>query len=114
MDLSSIFTEAFWALAAVLSTMVTGLVNQALHIENGKIKRVVSWLIPIVASVAAWGFGFITFSEPQWLGVASLALVVALSSNGVYTFSFMKGWISTWFAGKATNEEGEQVVYSKK
>lgn len=105
MDLTSVFTDAFWAAAAIISTMVTGFVNQALNIENGKLKRVVSWVIPVIASVAAWYFGFVTFTEPVWVGVGSLALVVALSSNGIYTFGFMKNWISTWFSGSAEKKE---------
>lgn len=108
MDLSYIFTESFWAIAALLSTFVTGLINQGFKIGDGKVKRLVSWLIGAGAAVGAWAFNFITFEEPQWIGVVSLALVVCLSSNGIYEFKGLKKWINTWFVHTAEPEEVEE------
>lgn len=107
MDLSTIFTDWFWALAAILSTFVTGLINQGFKIENDTVKRLISWGVGSAASVGAWALKFITFDEPQWVGVVSLALVVCLSSNGIYTIDFIKNWIKTWF------KPIEQIIYTK-
>lgn len=105
---SNVFTDAFWAIASILTTIVTGLINQGLKIENGKLKRVISWVIGAGSAVAAWACGFITFEEPQWIGVVSLALVVSLSANGIYEFDVIKKWIKTWFKTLSNPAEAEK------
>jgi hypothetical protein len=42
----------------------------------------------------------ITFGDPVWLGVVALAIVVGLSSNGLYDIPTIKNWINSWFIKK--------------
>ena len=102
-----IFSEQFWYIAPILVTLTTtfsGLLNQGLQKVwdvPGWFKRLVSWVFGAGLSVAAWGLKVITFGNPVWLGVIALAVVVGLSSNGVYDIPLIKSWIEKWFVKKA-------------
>ena len=100
MTLIGIFSQAFWYIAPILvalTTSITGFVNQLFKIENATAKQVVSWIVGALLSIGAWGFGFITLSEPTWLALVALAFVVGLSSNGLYDIKAIKNWIDKWF-----------------
>ena len=102
-----IFSEQFWYIAPILVTLTTtfsGLLNQGLQKVwdvPGWFKQLVSWVFGAGLSVAAWGLKVITFGNPIWLGVIALAVVVGLSSNGVYDIPLIKSWIEKWFVKKA-------------
>ena len=102
-----IFSEQFWYIAPILVTLTTtfsGLLNQGLQKVwdvPGWFKQLVSWVFGAGLSVAAWGLKVITFGNPVWLGVIALAVVVGLSSNGVYDIPLIKSWIEKWFVKKA-------------
>jgi len=106
MNITGIFSEAFWYVAPILVTMTTflaGLFNQGViekfapEQHRGVLKQLVSWFFGAALSCAAWGVGVISFGAPVWLGVVALCIVVGLSSNGVYDIEFMHKWINTWF-----------------
>lgn len=109
MDITGIFSEAFWYIAPILVTMTTfiaGLINQGLvdkfvpvkhHVW---LKQLIAWIIGAGLSCAAWGLKVIAFGNPVWLGVICLCVVVGLASNGVYDIPFMRGWIEKWFKPK--------------
>lgn len=106
MDITGIFSEAFWYIAPILVTMTTflaGLFNQGVvekfvpEQHRGWLKQLVSWVFGAGLSVAAWGLKVITFGNPVWLGVVALCVVVGLSSNGVYDIQFIRNWIDKWF-----------------
>ena len=44
------------------------------------------------------GLKLIEFGQPVWLGVVMLAIVVGLSSNGVYDIPTIKAFVDKWFA----------------
>ena len=109
MDITGIFSEAFWYIAPILVTMTTfiaGLINQGLvdkyvpEKHHAWLKQLIAWIIGAGFSCAAWGLKVITFGNPVWLGVICLCAVVGLASNGVYDIPFMRGWIETWFKPK--------------
>ena len=109
MDITGIFSEAFWYIAPILVTMTTfiaGLINQGLvdkfvpSKHHAWLKQLISWIIGAGLSCAAWGLKVITFGNPVWLGVICLCVVVGLASNGVYDIPFMRGWIEKWFKPK--------------
>lgn len=109
MNITGIFSEAFWYIAPILVTMTTfiaGLINQGLvdkfvpvkhHVW---LKQLIAWIIGAGLSCAAWGLKVIAFGNPVWLGVICLCVVVGLASNGVYDIPFMRGWIEKWFKPK--------------
>ena len=109
MDITGIFSEAFWYIAPILVTMTTfiaGLINQGLvdkyvpEKHHAWLKQLIAWVIGAGFSCAAWGLKVIAFGNPVWLGVICLCIVVGLASNGVYDIPFMRGWIETWFKPK--------------
>ena len=109
MDITGIFSEAFWYIAPILVTMTTfiaGLINQGLvdkfvpSKHRAWLKQLISWVLGAGLSCAAWGLKVIAFGNPVWLGVVCLCVVVGLASNGVYDIPFMRGWIEKWFKPK--------------
>ena len=109
MDITGIFSEAFWYIAPILVTMTTfiaGLINQGLvdkfvpSKHHAWLKQLIAWVIGAGLSCAAWELKVIAFGNPVWLGVICLCVVVGLASNGVYDIPFMRGWIEKWFKPK--------------
>ena len=109
MDITGIFSEAFWYIAPILVTMTTfiaGLINQGLvdkyvpEKHHAWLKQLIAWVLGAGLSCAAWGLKVIAFGNPVWLGVICLCAVVGLASNGVYDIPFMRGWIEKWFKHK--------------
>ena len=109
MNITGIFSEAFWYIAPILVTMTTfiaGLINQGLvdkfvpSKHRAWLKQLISWVLGAGLSCAAWGLKVIAFGNPVWLGVICLCVVVGLASNGVYDIPFMRGWIEKWFKPK--------------
>ena len=109
MNITGIFSEAFWYIVPILATMTTfiaGLINQgfinkfvpAKH--HAWLKQLIAWVIGAGLSCAAWELKVIAFGNPVWLGVICLCVVVGLASNGVYDIPFMRGWIEKWFNPK--------------
>lgn len=102
-NIIGIFSESFWYIAPMLMTITvafSGLINQGFKIEKSWIKQLISWVIGAGVSVAAWALNMITFGNPVWLGVVALAIVVGLSSNGIYDIPTIKNWINSWFVKK--------------
>ena len=111
MDITGIFSEAFWYVAPILVTLTTtfaGLFNQGViekfvpEQHRAWLKQLVAWVFGAALSVGAWGVGVIAFGNPVWLGIVALCVVVGLSSNGVYDIPFIKNWVDTWFKVKST------------
>jgi hypothetical protein len=110
MDITGIFSEAFWYVAPILVTLTTviaGLLNQGIvekfvpEQHRSWLKQLIAWVIGAGLSVGAWGVKVIEFGQPVWLGVIALCVVVGLSSNGIYDIPFMRKWIEKWFVKKA-------------
>lgn len=102
-NIIGIFSESFWYIAPMLMTITvafSGLINQGFEIKKSWIKQLISWGIGAGVSVAAWSLNMITFGNPVWLGVVALAIVVGLSSNGIYDIPTIKNWINSWFVKK--------------
>ena len=110
-----IFSESFWYVAPILVTMTTflsGLINQGLGkiwTVPGLAKQLISWVVGASLSVAAWGLKIIAFGNPVWVGVVALAIVVGLSSNGIYDIDAIKKWINSWFKVKTKTSETVKV-----
>lgn len=106
-NIIGIFSESFWYIAPMLMTVtvaLSGLINQACKINKAWVKQLISWIIGGGLSVGAWALKMITFGNPVWLGVVSLAIVVGLSSNGLYDIPTIKNWINSWFVKKSVTE----------
>lgn len=102
-NIIGIFSESFWYIAPILMTITvtfSGFINKACKINKAWVKQLISWIIGAGLSVGAWALKLITFGNPVWLGVVSLAIVVGLSSNGLYDIPSIKNWINSWFVKK--------------
>ena len=98
--IKGIFSHAFWYIAPLLMTLtvaVAGLINGAFKITKGMWPQVVAWVVGAAPSVCAWLLKLIEFGDPVWLGVVMLAIVVGLSSNGVYDIPTIKAFVDRWF-----------------
>lgn len=98
--IKGIFSEAFWYIAPMLMTLtvaLAGVINGAFKITKGMWPQIVAWVVGALLSVAAWGLQLIQFGEPVWLGVVMLAVVVGLSSNGIYDIPTIKAFVDKWF-----------------
>jgi len=113
MEITGIFSEAFWYIAPILvslTTAIAGLFNQGIidkyvpEQHHAWLKQLVAWVIGSGLSVGAWGLKIITFGNPVWLGVVALCVVVGLSSNGIYDIPFIRKWVETWFKPKQKQE----------
>ena len=109
MDITGIFSEAFWYIAPILVTMTTfiaGLINQGFvdkyvtEKHHAWLKQLIAWVLGAGFSCAVWGLKVIAFGNPVWLGVVCLCVVVGLASNGIYDIPFMRSWIEKWFKPK--------------
>lgn len=99
--IKGIFSEAFWYIAPLLMTLtvaIAGFINGAFKITKGMWPQIVAWVVGAILSVIAWALQLIQFGEPVWLGVVMLAVVVGLSSNGVYDIPTIKAFVDKWFA----------------
>ena len=105
--IEGIFSEAFWYIAPLLMTLtvaITGFINGAFKITKGMWPQVVSWAVGAALSAAAWALKLIEFGAPIWLGVVCLAVVVGLSSNGVYDIPTIKAFVDKWFPSRWIHE----------
>lgn len=98
--MNEIFNEQFWTAAPVLVSLTTtlaGLINQYLDIKS-IYKQLISWAVGAALSTGCILCGFI--GEASWKSYIAMAVVVALSSNGLYDITTIKTWIGTWFPSK--------------
>ena len=94
---TTLFTEAFWYYAPILSMLtvtIAGAINGKFNITNGIWPQLVAWITGSVLRVAGYFIGLITcIGEPVWLALICLCGVVGLSSNGIYDIPFIKSII---------------------
>lgn len=98
--IKGIFSEAFWYIAPILMAVtvaLAGIINGAFKITKGMWPQIVAWVVGSALSVLAWLLKLVEFGEPVWLGVVMLAVVVGLSSNGVYDIPTIKAFVDKWF-----------------
>lgn len=110
--IKGIFSESFWYIAPLLmaaTVALAGLINGAFKITKGMWPQIVAWVVGALLSVAAWALRLIQFGEPVWLGVVMLAVVVGLSSNGVYDIPTIKAFVDKWFERGALKELRKKI-----
>lgn len=98
--IKGIFSESFWYVAPLLmsaTVALTGVINGMFKIVKGFWPQLVSWVVGALLSVAAYLLQIIEFGNPEWLGVVMLAIVVGLSSNGIYDIPTIKAFVDKWF-----------------
>lgn len=98
--IKGIFSEAFWYISPLLMTLtvaIAGVINGAFKITKGIWPQVVAWAVGAILSIVTWALKLIEFGQPVWLGVVMLAIVVGLSSNGVYDIPAIKAFVDKWF-----------------
>ena len=97
---TTLFTDAFWYYAPILSMItvtIAGAINGKFNITEGFWPQLVAWITGAVLTVGAWFIGLVPLGEPTWLAVVCLCGVVGLSSNGIYDIPFIKNIIDQLF-----------------
>ena len=81
------------------SSLMTGLVNAAINIQNKTIKHIVSWAIPITVGLVLCATGAISFGYGNWdyLAAASAGALVGGASNGLYDWTFISDLIDKFY-----------------
>lgn len=104
MDISTLFTDAFWYYAPILASLtvtIAGAINGKFNITEGIWPQIVAWATGSVLTVGGYFLGLITcIGEPVWLALVCLCAVVGLSSNGIYDIPFIKSFIDRLFPTK--------------
>jgi len=108
MDVSTLFTDAFWYYAPILSMLtvtIAGAINGKFNITKGIWPQLVAWITGSALSVGGYFIGLIScIGEPVWLALICLCGVVGLSSNGIYDIPFIKSIIDKLFPTKTDKE----------
>ena len=107
LNVAKIFSDSFWVIGGALVTLtttITGVINQKFKVKK-EIKKAVSWVISTLLSIGAWALGFVSFDEPSWVGVATLCVVIGLSSNGFYSIKQIETFVKSWFPDKVTAQK---------
>ena len=110
--IKGIFSESFWYIAPMLMALtvaLAGFINGAFKITKGIWPQIVAWVVGSLLAVAAWALQLIQFGEPVWLGVVMLAVVVGLSSNGLYDIPTIKAFVDKWFERGALKELRKKI-----
>lgn len=110
--IKGIFSESFWYIAPILmaaTVALAGIINGMFKINKGMWPQIVAWVIGALLSVAAYYLQIIEFGNPVWLGVVMLAIVVGLSSNGIYDIPTIKAFVDKWF-----NRTDKKIIQNEK
>ena len=77
------------------SSVLTGLVNAAMNIQNKTVKHIVSWALPILVGLLLCATGAISFGYGGWdyLAAAAAGALVGGASNGLYDWTFISNLI---------------------
>lgn len=96
----------FAAIVAVVSAAAAALIK-LFNVKTGWLKQVISWLVAIGLTFAAWAIGILpSLGEPAWLYVLIQGVCVGLVSNGFYDIPAIKKFYEWLFhLGKKSEEE---------
>lgn len=81
------------------SSILTGLVNAAMNIKNGKVKHIMSWVLPIAVALLLCAAGTISFGYGNWdyLAAAAVGALVGGASNGLYDWEWVSELIGKFY-----------------
>ena len=81
------------------SSVLTGLVNAAMNIQNKTVKHIVSWALPILVGLLLCATGTISFGYGSWdyLAAAASGALVGGASNGLYDWTFISNLIDKFY-----------------
>ena len=81
------------------SSVLTGLLNAAMNIQNTTVKHIVSWAIPIIAGLILCATNAISFGYGGWdyLMAAFSGAVVGGASNGLYDWPAVSNIIDKFY-----------------
>ena len=81
------------------SSVLTGLLNAAMNIQNTTVKHIVSWAIPIIVGLILCATNAISFGYGGWdyLMAAFSGAVVGGASNGLYDWPAVSNIIDKFY-----------------
>ena len=81
------------------SSVLTGLVNAAMNIQNKTVKHIISWVLPILVGLLLCATGTISFGYGSWdyLAAGAAGALVGGASNGLYDWTFISNLIDKFY-----------------
>ena len=81
------------------SSVLTGITNAAMNIQNNTVKHIISWVIPIVAGLILCATNAISFGYGAWdyLFSAIAGAAVGGMSNGLYDWKCVSNIIDSFY-----------------
>ena len=81
------------------SSVLTGIVNAAMNIQNTTVKHIISWVLPIAVGLLLCATGTISFGYGDWdyLASAAAGALVGGASNGVYDWPAISSIIDKFY-----------------
>lgn len=81
------------------SSVLTGLLNAAMNIQNKTVKHIVSWALPILVGLLLCATGTISFGYGGWdyLAAAASGALVGWASNGLYDWEAVSNLIDKFY-----------------
>jgi len=101
--------ENYWtlfaAIVAVVSAVAAALIK-LFKVKAGWLKQVISWLVAIGLTFAAWAIGMLpSLGEPAWFYVLIQGVCVGLVSNGFYDIPAIRKFYEWLFHLEKRSEE---------
>lgn len=81
------------------SSVLTGLVNAAVNIQNKTVKHIMSWALPVLVALLLCATGTISFDYGYWdyLAAAAAGALVGGASNGLYDWDAISSIIDKFY-----------------
>ena len=81
------------------SSVLTGITNAAMNIQNNTVKHIISWVAPILVGLLLCATGVIAFGYGGWdyLMSASAGAAVGAASNGLYDWECVSNLIDKFY-----------------
>ena len=81
------------------SSVLTGITNAAMNIQNNTVKHIISWVAPILVGLLLCATGAITFGYSDWdyLMSAVAGAGVGAMSNGLYDWKTVSNLIDKFY-----------------
>ena len=81
------------------SSVLTGIANAAMNIQNTTVKHIISWVLPIAVGLLLCATGTISFGYGDWdyLASAAAGALVGGASNGLYDWPAISNIIDKFY-----------------
>ena len=81
------------------SSVLTGIANAAMNIQNKTVKHIISWVLPVLVGLLLCATGTVSFGYGSWdyLAAAASGALVGGASNGLYDWEAISNLIDKFY-----------------